>query len=164
MVFCGCPYSSVYKIDAEPQNQVDESYLGKWMGIISPGEGIRSKRVVRMALSRKTDFEYDILFTGHFDELKKYNLAKNDTIRATGFMSYVDGRMFLNARVADQNFITVFQYENDKISILPLNEHFTNRIIKSNEELRRSLLLHFKTRLYPLFDDQFCLREMTREN
>lgn len=162
VILSGCPFSSAYQIDKEPQFLVDDNYLGKWAAITIDDIGM--KRPVKMILSRKTDYEYDIIFTGYFDELNKRNIAYNDTIKGTGFMSLVDNRQFFNIKVKEQFYLAEFSFEDGKITMLPLCEHFTNRIVKSNEDLRKSIQWHFKTRLYPLYDDPFCLRNMVRVN
>ena len=163
MVFCGCPYSTGFKVDNEPQYQVEEAYLGNW-ATLTGNENAELRKAVRMNVTKKSDFEYNLIFTGYFGELNRRNIAYNDTIKASAFISDVEGRKFLTANINGENYIAEFRYESNNISILPLAEHFTTKVIKSNDELRRSLMLHFKTRLYPLYDEPFCLRNMIRVN
>jgi len=115
-----------------------------------------------MIVSKKNDYEYDISFIGRINGLRNFNVIKNDTLRATAFFSEAASRRFLNIDIKGQNYIAEFIYKNDKITILPLCEHFTSKIIKTNSELKQALESHFKTRLYPLYDDDFSIREMSR--
>jgi hypothetical protein len=79
-------------------------------------------------------------------------------------MSSVASRQFLNIQVKGQTYISEFVYKDEKISLLPLCEHFTVKIVRSNNELREALELHYKTRLFPLYDEPFCLKDMVRVN
>ncbi len=157
-----CPYSAAYRLDEEPKYQVNEAHLGKWAAIATDENG--TQRPVKMILTKQTDFEYGLTFTGYFDELNECRIAKNDTIRATGFLSMVGNKQFMNVQLHGVNYLAEFLFDNDKITILPLCEHFTNRIVKSSLDLRKAVTLHFRTRLYPLYDEPFCLREMVRVN
>ena len=158
----GCPYSSVYHLDEQPQYQVDEACLGKWATMVTDETGRKSP--VKTILSKKNDYEYEVIFTGYLGELNQCGIAINDTIRSTAYISIIDSRRFLMIRVKEENYIAEFIYDDDKISILPLCEHFTNRIVKSNRSLQKAIEMHFKTRLYPLYDEPFCLRNMVRVN
>jgi len=162
LMIYGCPYSSVYKIDTEPQYQTEETYTGKWATIATDENG--RQRPVKMILSINNDYENDLCFTGYFDELNNCNIAVNDTIRGTAFMSVVDSRKFFNIKIKGENYISEVIYEDGKLSLLPLCEHFTTKIVKSDAELKRAVLLHFKTRLYPLYDELFCLRDIVKVN
>jgi hypothetical protein len=156
----GCPYSSAFKIDSDPTIPVEETFLGKWTTNTSDANG--KSLFIKMIIDKKNDYEYNIDFTGNVHILKRYIDIKNDTIRTTGFLSEVGSRRFLNIHLFEQYYIVEFIYKNDKITLLPLCEHFTSRLVKSDAEIRSSLEQHYKTRLYPLYDDEFCLKEMTR--
>ncbi|MBC7534269.1 MAG: hypothetical protein H7258_01085 [Ferruginibacter sp.] len=158
----GCPYSSPYKIDSEPSVLIEESFIGKWATITSNSAGNRAP--VKMIVSKRNEYEYDLSFTGNINDLKYYNIVKDDTLKATAFISDVDSRRFLNIYIKGQSYIAEFIQKNEKVTLLPLCEHFTVKMIKSNAELKQALELHYKTRLYPLYDDEFCLREMSRVN
>lgn len=159
-LLCGCPYVSSYKIDAEPQYLVEETLLGNWETIGVDEKGI--KRSLQMNVSKKNDFEYDLIFIGYQLGIPYKNKPENDTLKATAFMSVVDDRKFLNILADKSYYIAMYEYENDEISLSFLCDHFTNRIIKSDDELRKSVSFHFKTRLFPLFDESFCLKGMAR--
>ncbi len=117
-----------------------------------------------MILTANDEQEYKVCFTGDFEALNDCHIAKNDSIQGTAFMSRIGDRKFLNLKVKGVYYIAEFVYEDDKISLLPLCEHFTNKIIKSGTEITGAIFLHFKTRLYPLYDEPFCLRNMVRVN
>lgn len=159
---CGCPYSSTYRLDNEPSNFSDDTYIGKWATMVNSESG--KHEPVKMTLTKKSETEYDINFTGNVKDLRYYNVVREDTIRGTAFMSTVASRQFLNIQIKDQTYISEFVYKDDKISLLPLCEHFTLKIVKSNNELREALELHYKTRLFPLYDEAFCLKDMVRVN
>lgn len=157
---CGCPYKSVYQIDNEPQVQTDEAFSGNWETIMIEENG--RQRIVRMNLSRKNDFEYNIYFCGFFGRVNKKNIPQADTIRGAAFMSLVGNRQFLNVNIDTRIYIAEFIYENDQITLLPLSDYFTSFVVKSNQELRERITYHFRTRLYPLYDESFALRKMKR--
>lgn len=157
----GCPYRSAYKLDDEPTLFVDESFVGKWNTSATRSDGKQFQ--IKMIVAKKNDYEYDLSFIGPLrNALQSYKIVKEDTINTTAFMSEAASRRFLNIYSMSQFYIVEFIYKNDKITLLPLNEHFTSRLVKSDAQLKQSLELHYKTRLYPLYDDEFCLKEMTR--
>ncbi len=157
----GCPYSSVYKLDDDPTLDTDENFLGKW-AVLVDNNGHQGP--VKMIVSKKDDKEYDIYFTGHINELRPYKVITDDTIKATAFMSSVVSRQFLNISIRGQVYIAECILKDNKLSLLPLNEHFTPKIIKSNAVLRTALEIHYKTRLNPFYDDEFSLKEMIKVN
>ena len=159
-LLCGCPYSSAFKIDNDPTIPVEDILIGKWSTNTSDANG--QPVDIKMIIDKKNDYEYNIDFTGNVHVLKRYVDIKNDTIRTTAFISEVDSRRFLNIHLFEQYYLVELIYKNDKITLLPLCEHFTSRLIKSDAEIRSSLEQHYKTRLYPLYDDEFCLKEMVR--
>jgi hypothetical protein len=156
----GCPYSSAFKIDSDPTIPVEDTLIGKWSTATNDANG--KSLSIKMIIDKKNDYEYNIDFTGNVHILKRYVDIKNDTIRTTAFISEVGARRFLNIHLFEQYYIVELIYKDDKISLLPLCEHFTSRLIKNDAEIRSSLEQHYKTRLYPLYDDEFCLREMIR--
>ena len=157
LLMYGCPYNSSYKIDAEPTIPIDSALLGKWATIITTET---DNQPLKMIVSRKNDYEYYIDFTGHINGIHDY--IHGDTLKTTAYMSMAASRTFLNINIKGQNYIAEFVYQNDVINILPLNEHFTSKIIKTDAELKSALEYHFKTRLYPLYDDDFSIRNMRR--
>ena len=159
-VLCGCPFQSIYQIDAVPQFQVDDVYYGNWQTIMQEETGKR--RNVLMNLSPKNNNEYNIYFCGDFGRVNKKNQPQMDTIWGTAFVSLVENKQFLNINIDTKIYITEFQYQNDKISLLPLCDHFTSFYIRSNDQLRERISYHYRTRLYPLYDESFTLKNMTR--
>ena len=162
LLLYGCPYSSSYKLDTEPSVLVDDALVGKWATMVADGAG--NDLPLKMIVDKKNDFEYGLSFTGNINDLRYYNVIKEDTIKATAFLSEAAGRRFLNIALKGQFYIAELVYRDSKISILPLCEHFTVKMIKNDAELKQALELHFKTRLYPLYDDAFCLKDMVRVN
>lgn len=161
-ILYGCPYSSAFKIDSDPSIPVEDVFLGKWATVTSDQNG--KSLSIKMIIDKKDDFEYNINFTGNISSLKRYIDIKDDTIKTTAFVSEAASRRFLNIHLFEQYYIVEFIYKDDKITLLPLCEHFTSRLIKSDAEIRPSLEQHYKTRLYPLYDNEFCLKEMVRVN
>ena len=119
---------------------------------------------LKMIVGKKNDYEYNISFTGNINDLRYFNVVKEDTLKCTGFISEAASRRFLNIEAGSQFYIAEFIYKDDKITLLPLCEHFTVKIVKSDAELKEALELHFRTRLYPLYDDEFSLRGMSKVN
>jgi len=153
---------SVYPLDDEANIPINPDYIGKWATIVKKDNG--SEEPVKVIISKKNDNEYNISFTGEVRELQKYRIYLRDTLKATGFISRVDRWEFMNIEINGQVFISQINYDNNKLSMLPMAESFTNKYIRSGPQLRMALEFHMKTRLYPRYDDDFCLREMVRVN
>ncbi len=161
VTLCSCPYSSAYNLDAEPTIYVEDVLLGTWVGFIEK-EGVSTDRTVNMTLTKRTDTEYDIAFSGYVEDLRRFRVVEDDTIKGTAFMSTVDGMQFLNIKVYARVYIAELQLKDEGLSLLPLAEHFTGKMIFSSDELKNSVSFHYKTRVHPILDDEFCLRRMVK--
>lgn len=158
----GCPYSSAYKLDSEPSLYADETLVGKWATLVTTYNG--DQQPVKLIIEKLNDNEYGLAITGSLNFLSPYIKMKNDTIRCTAFMSLVADRKFLNIITGNETYITQAICENNKLSILPLAEKFTSKYIRSNRELRAAVEIHFRNRVKPVYDDDFCLWNMVRVN
>ncbi len=159
----GCPYSSTHVLDAAPSIYVEDNLLGSWATFITkPATG--KQEPVKLILAKKTDTEYSIAFTGKINELKPFKVIVKDSISGTAFMSTVAGKQFLNITVKENNYIAEIILKDGMLSLLPLSEHFTAKMIMNNTDLRNCVELHYRTRVRPLYDDDFCLREMIKVN
>jgi hypothetical protein len=114
--------------------------------------------------SVKNDTEYNIAITGYLDELKPFRILTNDTVKGSATISGLLGRQFLNIEIKARTYIAELKFENNKLSLLPLAEHFTARIVHSSEALKQMLEFHYKSRTHPMYDDDFCLIEMVKVN
>jgi len=162
-LLCACPYSSVYQLDDTPTVYVDEGLVGKWATFVTPPNGSRPEPV-KMILNRKSDFEYDIAFIGFVNELRPFRVVSSDSIKGTAFLSDVNGHRFLNINIKSQVYIAELKIKDDKLSVLPLSEHFTSKLIRNNTALRNSVDVHYKVNVHPMVDQDFCLLDMTRVN
>jgi hypothetical protein len=158
---CSCPYSSAYYLDESPVIYVEEALLGKWLTFIKTA-GNNSEKAVYLNLSKKTDTEYDISFESNIDELRPYKFITSDSLAGTAFMSTVGDRQFLNITINSRVYIAEMDFTGDKLSLLPLAEHFTAKMIFNSTALRNSVDIHYKTRVNPILDDEFCLRNMVK--
>lgn len=158
-----CPYSSVYKLDDAPSIYVEDALLGKWATYVKKPDTDKEEPV-KLILSKKSDTEYNIVFIGYTKELRPFNIVTSDSIKGTAFMSTVGDNQFLNISIKSQTFIAELKVKDDKLSLLPLAEHFTSKFIQNNAALRNSLAFHYKTRVHPMFDEDFCLKDMVRVN
>lgn len=163
VLLCGCPYSSSYSIDESPTIYVEDALLGKWATFVKK-PGFNKEEPVKMILSKKSDTEYNIAFTGYLDELKRYGVVKYDSILGTAFMSTVGKYQFLNITIKNKIYIAQLVVKDESISLLPLVEHFTAKMIHNNIGLRTAVDYHYKMRVHPLLDEEFCLRDMVRVN
>jgi hypothetical protein len=158
-----CPYSSSHMLDENPGIYVEDDLIGNWATfIVKPKTG--KEEPVKVILSKKTETEYNISFTGSINELKPFKVINRDTVNGSAFMSTVAGKQFLNISIKGSNYIAEIIYKNGLLSIMPLSEHFTAKMVMSNYDLRNCVELHYKTRTRPLYDDEFCLKEMIRVN
>ncbi len=160
---CSCPYSSAYNLDEVPTIYVEDNLLGNWITLIkSPGSN--QEKTIKLILSKRTDTEYNISFTGDLEALRPYNIIRSDSITGTAFMSIVGTNQFLNINIYAKIYIVQLKLKDDKLSILPLAEHFTGKMILNSNALRNSVEFHYKTRVHPILDDDFCLHEMIKMN
>lgn len=163
LVLCGCPYSSAYKLDEQPTENIDESLLGKWAVFIKkPGK--YKEEPVKLNIEKKNDQEYSVSITGYIDEIKPYIIFADDSIKGTATLSTAVNKRFMNLFIKDRTYLVEVKMENGSLSLLPLSEHFTAKMIKSSAALRIALEFHYKTRLNPMYDDDFCLKDMIRVN
>jgi len=160
---CSCPYSSPFKLDDAPTIYVENDLLGKWAAFIKK-EGVEKEEPVKLILTKKNETEYNIAFTGYLDELRPYNVIRSDSVTGTAFMSAIGNRQFLNITIKSKVYIAELKYKDDKLSLLPLVEHFTAKMILNNTALRNSVEFHYRTRVRPMYDEDFCLKDMVRVN
>jgi hypothetical protein len=163
VVLSACPYSSVYKLDDEPLQPIDESLLGKWAAFIKKNHS-EKEDPVKIIFTQKTETVYNIAITGYIDELRPYIAFVADSIKGEGFLSVVENKTFLNLLVNGRNYIGEVKKENGKLSLLPISESFTAKLVKSNSVLRLALEIHYKNRVQPSYDLEFCLRGLVKVN
>lgn len=163
VLLCACPYSSPFKLDDTPVLNVEEGLLGKWAAFITK-EGSASAEPVKLILSKRNETEYNIAFTGSLNELRSYHIVKSDSITGTAFLSAVADKLFLNITVSAKVYIAEVKLKDNKLSLLPLSEHFTGKMIFNNTALRNSVEFHCRTRVHPMYDEDFCLKDMIRVN
>jgi hypothetical protein len=163
ITLCACPYSSAYNLDETPGIYVEDALLGNWLAFIKK-PGSSREEPVYLTLAKKTDTEYYIAFTGNLNELNPFKLTSSDSLTGTAFMSTIGGRQFFNIRVNSRIYIAELKLKDDKLSLLPLAEHFTAKMIRNSQSLRNSVDVHYKTRVNPVLDDDFCLRDMIKQN
>ncbi len=160
---CACPYSSTHVLDETPGIYIENDLLGSWATFVKkPVSG--KEEPVKVILSKKTDTEYNIAFTGSLNELKPFRIIEKDSISGSAFMSTVGGKQFFNISIKDKIYIVEIIFKNGALSLLPLSDHFTAKMIMSNADLRNSIEVHYKTRVRPLYDNEFCLRDMVKVN
>ena len=158
---CSCPYSSAYYLDETPTIYVEDALVGKWVAFIKKPNSNREEAVY-LNLSKKTDTEYNISFSGNIDELRPYKYITSDSLAGTAFMSTVGDKQFFNININSRVYIAELDLKSDKLSLLPLAEHFTGKMIFNSTALRKSVEVHYLTRLHPILDDEFCLRDMIK--
>lgn len=162
ILLSACPYSSPYKLDKESLNETDKTLMGKWATMITAGNG--KQEPMKLQFSEENDKEYNVYFIGFPNAMQPYSLMRYDTLKGKAFISNVANWRFLNIEIQGQTYISEIVYKDNKLSLLPLAECFTAKYIRSNSELRTSVEIHFKTRLWPLYDESLCLRNMVRVN
>lgn len=166
IVLWGCPYDSPYGIDAEPQQYIDEALLGKWAAFVQrPSfENEYTESPVKIIFDKKTDREYGVYITGYIDELKRFRVIDNDTIKGSAYLSVVDQRQFLNTFIKGKMYIAEIKRDDHSLSILTLAEQFTNKYIKSSKELRLAVSVHYKSRVVPKYDEWFVAKNLQKVN
>lgn len=162
VLLCSCPYSSPYNLDEEPGIYVEDILLGSWSAMVKRPDSRESP--VILTLTRRTDTEYNIAFSGYLEDIKPFYRITNDSITGTAFMSTVAGKQFFNIKLNSRIYIAELILKNDRLSLLPLSEHFTAKMIFNSTALRNSVDFHYKTRANPTLDDEFCLRDMVKLN
>ena len=163
----GCPYDSPYNLDEAPQQNIDEELLGNWATQIakrSEGSYTSKPEIVKIIFEKRTDMDYDFAVTGQIGALKPYHVVSNDSIRGTGYLSTIAGRQFLNAYIHGKVYIAEVLKDTAGISIMPLSEYFTSKLIKNSRELRAAVEFHYRMKLTPGYDAFFCLKKLRKEN
>lgn len=163
VTLCSCPYSSAYYLDEKSNIYVEEALLGKWVTLIKKPRNNRAEEVY-LTLTKRSDTEYYISLTGNLNELRPLHVLIADTLTGTAFMSTVDDRQFFNITINSRVYIAELKLKDDKLSLLPLAESFTAKMIFNSAALRKSVEVHYKTRVHPLLDDDFCLHNMVKLN
>ncbi|MBK8519481.1 MAG: hypothetical protein WAT20_15035 [Ferruginibacter sp.] len=163
LTLCACPYSSAYYLDETSGMHVEDALLGKWIAAVKKPQSSREEEIY-LTLSKKTDTEYHISITGNLHELRPYRILISDSLNGTAFMSLVDNRQFFNININSRVYIAELKLKDDKLTLLPLAESFTAKMIRNTADLRKSVEVHYKTRVLPLLDDDFCLHNMTKLN
>ena len=160
---CACPYCSSHGLDESPGIYVEDALIGSWTAQVKK-TGEEKAYPLTMTLSKKTENEYNINFSGCTNLFKPYKVTDADSLGGTAYMSTVDGRQFLNLTIQSRTYIAELQFRNGLLSILPLAEHFTSKMIFTSEALRNSVSLHYKSRVHPVYDDDFCLKNMVKRD
>jgi len=160
ILLCGCPYHTSFPIEKTPQVEVNQSYFGTWKGKLMD-ENSGNTKAVKVNISKADDFNYSVVITGKFQNII-YKKNAEDTVYASMFMSVINNKQIANVILENRVFFADVSYQNDQISFLPLAENFTSFFIKTDTELKNRIAYHFKTRLHPLYEESFCLRNMTR--
>ncbi len=142
---------------------VEDALLGKWTTLMKKPGSSREEEIY-LSLSKRTETQYNISITGNLDELRPYRVLISDSLTGTAFMSLVDDRRFFNININSRVYIAELLLKDDKLSLLPLAESFTAKMILNSAALRKSVEVHYKTRVHPLLDDDFCLRNMVKLN
>jgi hypothetical protein len=146
---------------------IDESLLGGWATYISKrGEEKHSKKAewVKIIFEKRTGMDYDIAITGHIEALRPYHVITNDSIKGTAYLSTIAGKQFLNAYIHGKVYIAEIIKGSSTISILPLSEYFTSKLIKNSRELRTAVEFHYKMKLTPGYDPFFSLKNLEKLN
>jgi len=166
IILWGCPYDSPYSIDEEPQQPMDEALLGKWATFVPRPtfDNEYTESPVKIIFARRTDMEYDIAITGYIDELKRFRISENDTIKGTAFLSLIDKRYFLNTVIKGKVYIAEVKKLGNTLDIMTLAEHFTSKYVKNSTGLRSAVGYHYKTRARPMYDDWFILKNLQKVN
>ncbi len=163
ILLCGCPYSSPYQLDDLPNIYTEDILLGKWAALVKKNNtGIAEP--VQMILSKKNYTEYSIAFTGSIKELQPFRVVNNDSVFGTAFMSTINSLQFLNIKIKGRTYIAELKYENETLSLMPLAESFTSKMVLNNTSLRTCVEVHYKTRTRPTYDEDFCLKNMVKVN
>ena len=165
LFLCGCPYESPYNIDESALQNIDEDLLGEWIGFCgSPARepGASQVEQVTVCFEKRTGMDYGITITGHLERLKPYHLIENDTIRGTGYLSLAAGKQFLNAYISGKVYLAEVVRDSSSVSLLPLAEYFTSKLVKNSSELRKAVEFHYKVARTPGYDPQFSLWNLHR--
>ena len=152
-LLCGCPYYSPYPLETEPATPVKDNWLGTWNWTSN------TKEKTFVTFSKQNEKEYAIAISG---SLKAFtSLALNDSLKASGYTTIVDNLVFLNVFYNSRWYIIQVIEKDNKISFLPLAEHFTTKIVTNSGALKTAVSYHFKHRQLAAYDD-IKLEEMQR--
>jgi len=142
---------------------IDSSLTGKWAAFITK-PNTNKQEPVKVIIDAQTETLYSFAITGYVDELKPHHLFTGDSIKGSAFLTTIANRSFLNVSIRDYQYLAEVEWHQGKLSLLPLAENFTNKLIKNSAELRTAVEYHCKVRFKPTYDEAFCLRNMVRVN
>lgn len=162
MIFTACPFSTFRQLDDVPQVRVLPTLFGVWSGV-AQNEVTGKRTQVQLRITGEDDFHYKFQFVGFWGRTDRKRRPLLDTVEARAFMSVLQERSFLNVQLDGRTYLAEVKYDQkDELTLLPLAEQFTSFGIRTNEDLKKVVINHFKTRLNPLYDESFCLRSMKR--
>lgn len=139
---------------------IEDDFMGKWAVMLQAYDN--SEYPVKLVIDKYTEYEYQLVFIGDWKQMAPRRVPFTDSIKGTGFISQVGDRRFFNIKLKNEYYIAETFVKNGKLSLLPLRDHFTNRIIKKQPELRAELEWHYYARIKPMYDESFCLKDMER--
>jgi hypothetical protein len=160
---CSCPYSSPYNLDETPYMPVQDNLLGNWSAFVTRPNSTRSEPLT-VSLRKKTETEYDIVFSGYLEDMRPFVIITADSIKGTGFVSEIGDKQFLNIKVGPRIYLAEMRLKEGRLSLLPLAENFTSKMIFNSNALRGCVEFHYKNRVHPMLDPDFSLKDMTKFN
>ncbi len=163
VLLCGCPFSSPYQIDEAPTIYVEDALIGSWATFIEKPNSNKAEPI-KLIVSKKNNTEYNVAFTGSIKELKPFKVVDNDTIAGTAFMSTIASNQFLNISIKGSTYIAEIKLKEGVLNFMPLAEHFTSKMLKSNSDLKTAIFYHYQTRVHALYDEDFILKDMVKVN
>jgi hypothetical protein len=162
----GCPYYSPYPIDPTPQMDINTTLIGNWATLVTRVVNDKTSYTepVKIIFKQRNEKEYNIFITGYINELAPFHLVDEDTIRGTAFLSTIKKQVFINAFIKSRYYFAELQEKGNQFSILPLEDGFTAKHVKSAADVRAVIGYHYATRLEPRISEAFSLRGLQRVN
>ncbi len=163
IVLWGCPYSSPYGLSEEFTEPVSADLTGNWATLVeNKMESITHP--VKLIIAAKSDVEYTVTIYADKKLVQAFTGIKTDSITGSGFTTTVYEKKFLNCSFMSKVFIAEIIEKDGKLNLLPLSEHFTNKMIRSSNQLRLAIEYHYKSRVKPYYDEDFLLKNLVRVN
>lgn len=163
IVLWGCPYSSPYGLSEEFTEPINANLIGKWATLVE-NRMENSSHPVKIVLEAKSDVEYFVKIYADQKMVRAFTGIKADSLAGHGFTTTVYDRKFLNCSFLSKVFIAEIVEKDGKLNLMPLSEHFTNKMIRSSNQLRMALEYHYKSRVRPYYDEDFVLKDLVRVN
>lgn len=173
-----CPFESKVPLAAAPAEPVDTSLVGYWYGIIKDFSDMFG--IEALDITKESDSVYAIT---RYGKAIKGDFIMPDTAYFTGYISYVDGKRFMNVegnilhviprrkkkpeiKNVKIYYLAAIEIRDDTLNVKTITEEFSTRKIFNSPEELKQYVADQMVQQKKIYDDQYSLsyRKIPRPN